>query len=81
MDPQQTAERYSIQQLSNYIQLIIHLTGEAPTKLEVSPDFYTWYVQTANKTAESIGAKIVGDGTMTFQGVTLEKKGPKIETK
>lgn len=76
--PQQ--ERYSIEQLANYIQLMIHLTGEPPTTLEVSADFYTWYVQTVNKTVENLGGKLNGDGQMIFQNIKLEKKQPKIVT-
>ena len=72
--------KYSIEQLANYIALTTHLTGVAPKKVEVSPDFYTWYVQTVNKTVESLGGQLVGDGVMKYQNVILEKKGEQVIT-
>ncbi len=74
MNPQ-AQQRYSLEQLDNYIALMIHLTGVTPESLTVTPDFYTWYVQTVMAAAEELGlaAGFKVGGQPTFKKVALVK--------
>ena len=68
-------EKYSIEHLVNYIALHQHLTGEKLKTLTLTPDFYTWYVQSAQSMCDAYnltpGFK---DGKVVFNGVDLIKK-------
>lgn len=72
-------EKYSIEHLVNLVNLLTHLTGEKPKTLELSPDFYTWYVQSAQEMADAYNLTrgFIG-GKVLFNGVELVKKAPRV---
>lgn len=66
---------YQLVQLENYIALVTHLTGEKPKTLAVKPDFYNWYVQEAQRHAETLGLNLgFAKGVPYFDGIEITKK-------
>ncbi len=64
--------KYDIKYLENYIVLTALLTGEKLKELTVTPDFYTFYVQDAQRNAEALGLNPgFKDGQPSFMGVKL----------
>lgn len=72
---QQPKPEYSLSQLENYIALHQHVTGALPKVLELSPGFYNWYIQEAQRHAETLNLKTgFKDDAVMFLGIKLEKK-------
>ena len=68
-------QKYSIEHLVNLIGLTQLVTGEKLKELTLTPDFYTWYVQSAQQMAEAyhLTPGFV-DGKVIFNGVELKKR-------
>lgn len=75
MTDQPNQPKYDLQHLQNYLALTALLTGNKLTELEVTPDFYTWYVQNVQHNADVLGLNpgFRGD-TPSFMNVKLIKK-------
>jgi len=72
-------DRYSLEQLAQLIALQTHLLGEKPKELTVTADFYTWFVQEAQREAEILGLNPGFQDEPRFHKVLIKKKF-KLET-
>ena len=70
--------QYSYEQLNSLILLQEKLTGEKPTELHVTPNFYTWFIQECARDVDNlkkyrqIEAKLPTEPT--HLGVLIKKK-------
>jgi len=67
--------------LNDYVTLHVLLTGEKPKVIQLTPDFYTWYIQETNRIADTLNLNLgYKNNEMLFNGIPIEKK-VKIVTK
>ncbi len=77
---EQTQERYSLTYLSQYIALTMLMTGEKPTVIRLTPDYYTWYVQEVNRMADMLGLQLGFRGEKpTYSDIPVEKMEKKVK--
>jgi hypothetical protein len=74
----QEQPKYQLDYLSNYIALTMLLTGEKPTIIALTPDFYTWYVQETQRMADVLGLTPGFREGPKFNGIPVEKKTEKL---
>lgn len=81
MEDQNKQSPYSFQQLENLIILSVIFTGKKPASLELTPTCYNWFIQEAQRHAETLGLKPgFANDQPVFDGVLLTKQGPAIIT-
>lgn len=72
----------SFSHFENYIALHTVLTGKKPENITLAPSVYTWYVQEAQRHAETLNLNLgFKNDKIVFNGVELIKRvdSPKLE--
>lgn len=76
---QQQESQYSFQHIENLIALLKLLTGEKPASITLTESYYNWFIQEAQRHAETLGLKPgFQNDQPIFAGVKIEKQTPKI---
>lgn len=72
---QQREEIYSFKHLESFISLCELLSGVKPASISVTESFYNWFIQEAQRHAETLGLKPgFQNDQPVFLGVKIEKK-------
>jgi hypothetical protein len=69
--PQPPQPTFRLQHLIDYLSLHNHITGELPTEVRVSQEFYDWYMKEITTTAKRLGVPHQNIKELVFDDIKL----------